>query len=332
MRKINTSLPVSINYESVSQLINIIDSDKQDSVVTWNSGGGSTGAGQVLMAYLNDSTININSDTAGLAASMGAFLIPFFKKSKGANQSDIMIHSVAGGESSTHKHTNELLYNAWANKIDLVKFKEITGKELKEVMFPEGGRVDVWLTGKQAGEIGLFDETYDLLDKAANIESKLDIKQIDYDLPEEIKNKYFKTAKIVKSNINEMEIKDVKVADLQSGNPSVVEAIAKEAREKEQKRVAGIMKYAEYDMEKAAKMIEDGSVMGVEEVEHFMEKKFNTKKVAELEEGSEGKIDPAKKEAKVVEEKTAEQEEKDAALIALRETLGTADLVETDKK
>ena len=76
MRKINTSLPTYIDYGSISELISLIDSAKEDSEITWNSGGGLTGAGQVFISYLNNSEYKIDADVAGMAASMAAFTLP----------------------------------------------------------------------------------------------------------------------------------------------------------------------------------------------------------------------------------------------------------------
>ena len=137
MRKINTSLPLFIDYDSVSFLMQEIDKSNEDILVTWNGFGGSTGASQVLAGYLSERKSKSTADVAGMAASANAFLLPFFDYVKGANQADIMIHSVSGGIESTHEHTNNFLYKALLKKVDEIKFKEITGYDLKEVMFPK---------------------------------------------------------------------------------------------------------------------------------------------------------------------------------------------------
>jgi ATP-dependent protease ClpP protease subunit len=335
MEKLYTHLPSFLDYASVSELINQIDSEKEDKEITWNGGGGLTGAGQVFMSYLRDSKFKVNSDTAGLAASMDAFLIPCFNYSKGANECDIMIHSVAGGVNSTHNHTNELLYKAWEQKIDLVKFKEITGKNLKDVMFPEdGNRIDVWLTGKQCGQEGikLFDETYNLLDKAASVD-KVDLSKLDYKLPENIKQKYGLKKEINLTNKNDMEIKDVTVDKLASGNVDVYNSMIGLGEKKNQERVKKVMKYAQYDLEKAAEIINDGRDLTLEDVEHFMEKKHNKKAVVDLENGSEEEIKVAKL-TKDKPELSKEDKEKEAAfneeIESMREDSGVSEIL--DKK
>jgi ATP-dependent protease ClpP protease subunit len=312
-------------------LINEIDSVKEDSEITWNSFGGSVYAGQKFIDYLNNKENKLSANVTGIAASMGAAILPFFDSIRGAIQSDIMIHSASGGAKSTLKNSNEFLYNALAKKIDEVKFKEVTGKELKTVMMAEDDeRVDVWITGKQAGYIGLFDETYDLLDKAASIKGEINIGELDYQLPENIKSKYGLNTKQNQTNNNDMEVKDVTVDVLQKENKAVYDTIGAAAKTAEISRVAAIMKYAEHDMKKATEIINSGKELSTEDVEYFMEKKFNSEKIDELEEGSEEKLKTAKV-TKSEEEKTAEEKEKEAEWEAEQESIRNVTGVETKK-
>jgi len=272
---------------------------------------------------------------------MGAVILPFFDYVIGAEQSEVMIHAARGGSDATLKATNQFLYEALAKKIDEDAFKEITGHKLKTVMLGEE-RIDVWLTGKQAKKVKLYDETFNLLKgKAASLFNNMDLKELDYEIPESLKEKYgLKKAKIVKSNKVEMEIKDVKKAELQIGNPSVYEAIIEEGKRavagsvsEERARVASIMKYAKYDIEKAAEMIEKGATLGIEEAEHFIEKKHANKEIEELEANSEGDFKPGVKVAKVDTKETPEQkEEKEAWADELDGIRNVTGVVETEKK
>jgi len=330
MRKINTDLSDYIDSYSITALIDEFDAVKEDSEISWNSFGGSVYAGQKLIEYLNSKENSITANVSGIVASMGAVLLPFFDKVIGSKQADVMIHSATGGAKQTLKHSNQFLYEALAKKIDEVKFKEVTGKELKKVMIAEDDeRVDVWLTGKQAGYVGLFDETYDLLDKAASLNDKVKLNELDYDLPENIAQKYgLKPKKNNTNNSNDMEIKDVTASELKTGNVDVYNSILEIGKKAEQSRTASIMKYAKYDLEKANALINSGDSLTVEHVEHFMEKKFNIKKVDELEVGSEKKINPAKKTVIEKEDKSTEQKEKEAALEELDSFSGVNDLIE----
>ena len=319
MKKINTDLPTFIDSFSISRLIDLIDEVKEDSEVSWNSFGGSTYAGQNFIDFLNNFKHKVDANVTGIAASMGAVALAFFNKVKGAHQSDIMIHSMSGSQNLV-KHTNTFLYKALAKKINEFVFKDITGHKLKSVMMAEGeDRVAVWFTGKDAVKMGLFDEGYDLLAKQNNLDTELPTNEIGYEIPKHISIKY-NTTKKQKDQIeipkkNDMEIKDITITQLQSGNPELYNAISKIATEKENKRVSDILKYGGSDLEKANEIITSGKEISLEDVAFFTEKKANLAKVANLEEGSEGDLVPAKKTKN-------EDDEKKAALAELEEAIG----------
>ncbi|MCP4762378.1 MAG: hypothetical protein GY870_11405, partial [archaeon] len=281
MRKINTDLPEYLYQSTITPLIDLLNIDKEDKEVPWNTFGGSIYAGQRFIDYLNsEREFKIDANITGIVASMGVASLPFFDYVKGAEQSDLMVHSTTGG--SNHSHSNEFLYNALAEKINEAKFKEVTGKEFKSVMLAEGDeRIDVWITGKQAGYIGFYDETYNLLDKTASLDGKINAKDLEYSLPENIAIKYGLKPKENKINNNDMEIKDVTIDMLKKNNVDFYNSILKEGRE----RVSAISKYAQYDPEKANEIINSGRDLTIEDVEHFMEKKFNKQNIVNLEEG-----------------------------------------------
>jgi ATP-dependent protease ClpP protease subunit len=310
--KINTELPYYIDDLSITSLIDKIEeeSEHQDSELSWNSLGGSVYAGQKFADFLNTLDVKIEANVSGIAASMGAALLPFFNRVKGAAESDIMLHSASGGGASI-KHTNQFLYEALAKKINETTFETITGKKLKDVMLAEGdARVDVWFTGKDAKKMGLFDEVYSLLDqKAASLQLKTG--KLDYQLPENIKIKYNQI-----KNPN-MEIKDLTAAKLQAENLELYNSLVAIGKANEQKRVSSIMKYASFDIKKAEELIKSGEEIKLDDVEHFMEKKFSADKVANLESGSPKDIDPAKVTV------SKEVDEKEAALKEFRTQVGT---------
>jgi len=319
-RKIATDLPEFIFSYTINSLIDKINETDEDYEISWNSKGGSVWAGNQFIDFLNNDKKQSTANVTGVAASMGAVMLAFFTKTKGANQADLMIHSAVGGASSTMKATNEFLYKALSKKIDSKKFKESTGKDLKEVMMAsEDQRVDVWFTGKQAAYFGLLDESYDLLEKSASIDNKTDFKELGYELPENLKEKYGLIN--IHTNKNEMEIKDVTASMLLTGNKEAYDSIFEAGKQAEQTRVSEIMKYAQYDMNKANEIVKSGKSLSIADVEHFMTKKFDTAKLNELELGSEDPITPAKpivnKEAKTVEEK-----EKEAAFAEMNEGIG----------
>lgn len=323
MRKINTDLPYFIGSYSINSLIDKIQSEPEDSEISWNSLGGSVWSGQQFIDFLNNKENKLDANVTGIAASMGASILPFFDKVRGAKQADVMLHSVSGG--ANVKESNLFLYQALAKKIDEEKFQKITGHKLKEVMTTEGDkRFDVWFTGKEAGKMGLFDEVYDLLDSPKNntFES-LNEQDLGYELPEHVKIKLglIKKENKIEQNKNDMEIKDVTASALEAGNPEVYNSILEKAQKTERERVSEILKYAEYDFKKANELIESGQKLAIADVEYFMEKKYNKAKVDELEDGSEDDFVPAKKTV------SKEEDEKEQALNELRDKTGVNELI-----
>jgi ATP-dependent Clp protease, protease subunit len=319
-KKINTDLPEYLNQSYITQLIDKINEVNSDIELDWNSFGGSVYAGQRFADFLGQKKNKITANVSGIAASMGAVLLPYFDYVKGANQADIMIHSMAGDAPvNTWGHTNQFLYDSLAKKINEKRFKEITGYELKDVMMPSDNKqIDVWITGKQAGYIGLFDETYDLLDKAASF-AKVDLKGLEFTLPENLQIKYgFKNNQIK----TEMEIKDVTVNALQTGNREVYESIYNAGKKAEQTRVAEIMEYGKYDLVKAEEIVKSGNELSKQDVAYFIEKKMSAQKVAELETGSEKDFKTATAPKGEKDNRSAEEKEKAAALDELNDITG----------
>jgi len=324
MKKINTDLPYYIGSYSINELIKEIESVGEDAEISWNSMGGSVWSGQQFVDFLNNKENQLTANVTGIAASMGAVLLPFFDKVKGAAQSDVMLHAGSGGGDAKMKHTNEFLYNALAKKIDEEKFEKRTGHNLKTVMLAEGENiVNVWFTGKDAKHFGLYDEVYDLLDGKSN--TLLTTNEIGYQIPQHIAEKYgLKKQDNVKTK-NDMDIKDITASQLLTGNPEVYNSILALGKTSEKERVAEIMDYGKYDLEKANELIKLGEKLNIKDVEYFMEKKFNTKKADDLEAGSEDAIIPAKQTV------SKENKEKEDALSELDEITGVKDVIEKNK-
>lgn len=297
MKKLNTSLLTYIDHYSVTALIDKINEANEDVEISGNSFGGSIYAGQGFIDFLNSSKNKVNANVTGIAASMGCTLLSSFNYVKGAYQSDVMFHSMAGSPNLVD-HTNEFLYKSLAKKINEVKFKKITGHELKTVMMAKGDeRFNVWITGKDAEEIGLYDEGYDLLEKQNNLDELPKLNDLGYEIPKEIKEKYAKKAKdiiITTKNNNDnndnndtMDIQKLTKEALKEGNPTLFLEIATDERN----RISKIAKFLVVDEKKAQSIIDSGKDLTVEDVVEFMEKKVALGKVADIEGLSDGDDD-----------------------------------------
>jgi ATP-dependent protease ClpP protease subunit len=334
MRKINTDLPYYVGTYSITALIDEVSAVEEDAEISWDSTGGSVWAGQKFIDYLNNRESKLTAKVTGIAASMGAAILPFFDHVIGAEQSEVMIHAARGGPDSTLKSTNQFLYEALAKKIDEDIFKEVTGHKLKTIMLGEE-RIDVWLTGKQAKKVKLYDETFNLLKgKAASLFNNMDLKELDYEIPEGLKEKYgLKKAKNVKSKISEMEIKDVTAGMLENGNKEAYDAIFNAGKQAYKSKVARVMKYAKYDIPKATEILEKDAEFGEAELEHFIEKKHDAKKVAEIEDSSDDPVIPGTPAAKVETKETPDEKaDKEAWAKELDSVqMVTGSVVETSK-
>ena len=322
MKKINTDLPESINAAYISRLINKIEEEKQDVELSWLSYGGNIWAGNNFIDFLNNHDKKVDANISGIAASMGAVMLPFFNKTKTAFQADFMIHSMAGNQNNVDT-TNNFLYEALSKKIDEVKFENITGHKLKTVMTAkEDSRFDVWFTGKDAVEFGLVDEGYDLLIKENSV--KIPKENLGYDIPKEILEKYNKKSNIsTNKNNNQMDIKDITIDLLEKENKAVFDAMLKKGKSIEKNRVSQILKYASHNLDKANEIIKSGEEITFDEVAELTAEKTNLAKVADLEKESEEDFNPAnpivKKEAKkeVSVKDNVLKSEKEAMFIAL---------------
>ena len=308
----------------MTALIDKIGETKEESEISWNSLGGSVYAGQLFADFLNNKENKLNANVTGIAASMGAVLLAFFDHTKGADQSDLMIHSVSGGAASTRKHTNQFLYEALAKKIDEDKFQKITGYNLKKIMLAEGDeRTDVWFTGKDAKKFGLFDESYDLLTSKVN-SVEIPEEDIGYEIPDHVKFKYNKVENNKKID-TDMEIKDLKVDDLRTGNPELYNALIKKGADQKKAQIEKIAKYAKYDFDKFEDLVKKDAELTTEDVEYFMEKKFNAKKIEDLEDDSPEDI----KAAKLTKDKEDEVDPFEVEKKAMREESGVDEILKT---
>lgn len=321
MKKLYTDLPEYISDAYISKLINDIEAEKDNEIeLSWLSLGGSFWAGQKFISFLNSTEKQISANATGIIASMGAVTLPFFKSVKIANQADIMIHSV-GGEQSNIDVSNDFIYNALAQKINEAKFKEITGHDLKKVLTAKGNeRFEVWFTGKDAVEMGLADEGYDLLEKK-NTLPKFNVSDLGYEIPNTIKDKYNNVKPEIKTD---MDIKDLTVDNLKKENKAVFDAAFKEGEQTERKRVADIVKYASHNPEKMNELINSGREITMEEAVTLATEKSNLAKLNDLESNSPEDLDPAKVTG------NKEKMEKEAAMEELRERLGIDKLTKNE--
>ncbi len=143
-------------------------SEDDDLVVRINTNGGDVLFGWGMVAKFNEFKGVKKIKVDGSAYSMGAYFLAYAdaENIEALDVSDFLIHRagfpnwyednyMSESEKENLKTINSSLHDALKNRIDVNKFKEISGKTLKEV-FSMDGRIDVFLTAQQAKQIGLI--------------------------------------------------------------------------------------------------------------------------------------------------------------------------------
>ena len=213
-----------------------------------------------LQKFKGHSTV----DTPGVSASFGIAFMSFADKRICSSQAKFMIHAVAGGTEKVNKESKKELYDILAKVINLDKFKEVTGKTLKDVMIPlNGERVDIWLNAKEAKKVELIHEIYNLdpNERAAAENELLGYYQfVEYKEP--VNNGVI--TPIINTKISKMNKEQLKAehpalyneiynAGVEAGKPLGVTA--------EQGRVNAFMAFHEIDAKLVIAKINDGSPM-----------------------------------------------------------------------
>jgi len=197
-------------------------------------------------------------DVPGVSASFGIAFMLYADEKICSDQAKFMFHAV-GGESGKLLSESALdLYKMIAKVIDLDKFKEVTGKTLKEVMIPSNGeRFDVWLNAKEAKKIKLVDKVYNI-DPTIRLTAEADpvgyyqfveFKENNVPRGTNINNKSQKMNKEQLKTEQPALYNEIYNAGVEEGKPLGVQA--------NQQRVDAFLEFAEIDAELVAAKVKD---------------------------------------------------------------------------
>ena len=321
MARINTDLPLMIESYSMNELINVIDGYEDEEIeLAWNSYGGSVWAGYQFADYLQQTNKKITARVTGIAASMGTALLAYFDKVVGSKQSDVMIHSVSTNLKALRGRKNTELYDILKTKINEAKFKDITGKELKDVLLAEGdNRVDVWLSGEQAFEVGLFSELIDLTPEEKEVKNTLVNQfklsaELGYKLPENLKNENSNIGGVTENLNNNVNNESMNLQKLKAEHPEVYAEVRNEGITAEKQRVATWMVFNDVDPEKVKAGIISGEPMAEAEKLTLMRAAQTIDLQANLESGNAGEVTPNADATKLKTDAQKEADELNAAL------------------
>lgn len=270
-KTINTDMPEFIGNWSMNRLIDQLEEVEADAkILDWFSYGGSVLAGWKLADYLNSGDTRITAKVTGLAASMGAALLPYFFQVEGSKQSFVMLHApVGGGEKVLDKVAKDLT-EALSAKIDDAKLEDITGVTVSEMMAQRGeDRKDYWLTGQQAFDIGLYDKLIDVAPQEIQALSKEDLAKasidLGYSLPEALIINTPTAGANEDAENNNNKVLTMDLNKLKTEHPAVYAQVLAEGVsngvKQEKDRVSAYLVFADVDPETVKNGINSGEIM-----------------------------------------------------------------------
>lgn len=261
-----------------------------------------TPGGSVFSAYGIYSKVkehgNVHLKVDGSAMSGGAFLPLYVKSSECLDVSRFMLHRadmyVEDGEDQAFLDSiNKDLKAQMKAKIDEAKFKDVTGYTIDELFNPET-RLDIYLTGKQAKEIGLVDKVVKLTPEMQKAISAFNNKM------------YNVAAMATEPNVKNSNIKNMTADEIKQQNPAVYAEILALGVAQERDRVEACMVYNDIDPVAVKKAIESGKPLSQKEMAELNLKAVSGKLLTDVTTGAAPAVNTPEVPAM---EKTAEEKE-----------------------
>jgi len=257
--------------ELVSTLEEYMD---EEVVIRMNTPGGDVFSGYAILNKIKEHG-NVTIKIDGMAASMGAFMLPFAKRVEAYDNAKVMLHRAdgyTGGDENLVKllaDMNKNLKSYLDKKVDSEKFESIAGYKLKD-LFDAEDRKDLWLSAKEAKSIGLIHKVNKMTPEA---ELKFAA------LFEGQEGQRVKDQKPVKSNTMTKE-------ELKAKHPELFASVVSEAQAEEKERVKAWMGYIDVDVAKVKAGIEGSAAPTISEQIELNRKAVAKASVQGLEDGS----------------------------------------------
>lgn len=266
-------------YSEIAQRIAEQIESMMDEEITLrvNSPGGSVFAGWSIAAKMAEHG-NVHLIIDGAAMSMAMSLFPYAKSVTATDVAQFMMHRAdmfvyTDEEKQLLARINKDMLAKYKSKVDAELFKSITGLSLEEV-FSSEDRKDIYLSAKQAKQIGLVDKITKLnpVDLKAYESRVFDIAAtgpMDPPKPEP------------KNPINTMTLEEIKAQ-----NPAVFAQIIALGVAQEKDRVGAWMAFQSIDPEAVATGIEGTDAPSATAVAKFQAKAISANLKSEVESGS----------------------------------------------
>jgi ATP-dependent protease ClpP protease subunit len=284
----------SIYTFSAVDFINAMEEAKGEEVqVRINTPGGSPEDTWGIVAKLGEHDGGLKIKVDGRAHSAGAFALCYGEYVEALDVSEFLFHRAAyskwfeTSENMTSEmwanldRINKSLRKAMENKIDVAKFEKISGVTLDE-LFSNDTRKDVFLSAKQAKQIGLIDKITTITPAkkkeinalALGIAAQSGIGAMTFD--EEVERPEIKkpeTKITTKMGLEEFKAK----------HPEVFAQAVAQGVEQERERVGAWMVYVDIDAEAVAKGIDEGKNISPKTMAELNRKQFSQESLAKIE-------------------------------------------------
>ena len=256
-------------YDFVAEdLISKMDEyENEDITIRLNTPGGSVFAGWGIIAKMQERTKKTNLKLDGAVASMGSLIAIFGDYVESLDITNIMIHRadmlVESPEDQTFlDNVNKQLRSKLESKIDTKKLKELKGISIKD-LFEKDERIDLWLTAKEAKQLGLVNKINTLTPKELTA----------------FNNKMFSVA----AEFNPSPINTIMtLEELKAKHPALfTEAVAVGVAQ-ENDRIGACMVFAEIDLPGVKQAIESGKPLSAKQTAEFQLKMFSNKSLTAL--------------------------------------------------
>lgn len=283
----------------------------EDLTVRLNSPGGSPFAGWGMIAALRERKGKTFLKIDGNAASMAFFMIPFFQDREALDVTSFMVHRATAwidndDDQKMLDNINADLRKGLEKIIDKKKFKEITGVSIKQI-FEDKMRRDIWLTAKEAKEVGLINRIRRLNPEeiAAYNENFISFSKIDSPRGsgEEPRGSGEKKEEEI---INIKTENKMTIAELKEKHPEVYASILKLGVSKEKDRVQAWLAFSDVDLEAVTKGIDAGDLVSQKVIAEMSRKAMSVSILEDMKKESPNAIDASKEEDKVLSEEEIE--------------------------
>jgi ATP-dependent protease ClpP protease subunit len=246
------------SFTAESLIAAMEENKSEDITLRLNSPGGSVPAGWGIIAKMIEHG-NVSIKVDGVAASMGAMLLPFAQNVTVLDVTKIMLHKADMMVESPEDQkflddVNKDLLKALTKKIDNTKLKELKGIGLSE-LFASGERKDMWLSAKEAKDIGLVDKITKLTPQEA--------KAFD--------EKFYSIAATAEPKIIQPIKTENKmtVAEFKAAHPDVFASVVQLGIDQEKDRVSACLVFNEIDPKGVKEAIESGKPLSQTQMAQF---------------------------------------------------------------